>query len=156
MGMNGLNKTAASATLHCLTGCAIGEIIGMVISTMLGWAAFASISISIVLAFLFGYSLSMRPLLAGGLGLKKSLRVALASDTASISVMELTDNAFIAVVPGALYAGLGTFLFWASLVSSLLVAFAVAFPLNRYLISRGKGHAIAHAYHSGHKHDDKM
>jgi hypothetical protein len=90
------------------------------------------------------------------LGLRKSLKVALASDTASISVMELTDNAFMAVVPGALYAGLGTFLFWASLITSLLVAFAAAFPLNRYLISRGKGHAIAHGYHSSHKHDDKM
>lgn len=142
-----LNKTAASATLHCLTGCAIGEVLGMIISTAAGWAAAPSIAISVLLAFLFGYGLSMRPLLRHGLGLKKSARVAFAADTASIATMEVTDNAFILAIPNAIHAGLGTFLFWASLSVSLVVAFAVAFPLNRFLIARGKGHAVAHQYH---------
>ena len=114
-----LNKTAASATLHCLTGCAIGEIIGMIISTAWNWSAVPSIVISIVLAFVFGYSLSMLPLLRHGLGFKKAARVALVADTASIATMELADNAFILVVPGAIYAGLNTGLFWISLVISL-------------------------------------
>lgn len=149
--MDNLNKTAASATLHCLTGCAIGEVAGMIISSALGWAAFASILISIILAFFFGYALSMRPLLKSDLGFKKSLRIALVSDTASISVMELTDNAFILLVPGAIYAGLNTGLFWISLGVSLVVAFGAAFPVNRYLIARGKGHAEAHKYHN-HEH----
>lgn len=149
--MDNLNKTAASATLHCLTGCAIGEVAGMIISSALGWAAFASILISIILAFFFGYALSMRPLLKADLGFKKSLRISLISDTASISVMELTDNAFILLVPGAIYAGLNTGLFWISLGVSLIVAFAAAFPVNRYLIARGKGHAEAHKYHN-HEH----
>ena len=142
-----LNKTAASATLHCLTGCAIGEVLGMIIATALAFSNAASIAISIVLAFVFGYSLSMRPLLKHGIGLKKAARVAFASDTASIATMEVADNVFILLVPGAIAAGLNTVLFWASLAISLVVAFAVAFPLNRYLIARGKGHAIAHAYH---------
>jgi hypothetical protein len=142
-----LNRTAASATLHCLTGCAIGEIVGMIISTALAWTAAPSIAISIILAFVFGYSLSMRPLLAHGIDLRRALKLALAADTASIATMELTDNAFILVVPGAIYAGLNTALFWISLVVSLVLAFVVAFPLNRYLISRGKGHAVVHAYH---------
>jgi hypothetical protein len=142
-----INKTAASATLHCLTGCAIGEIVGMVISTALAWGAAASIAISIVLAFGFGYTLSILPLLKYGLGLKKSMRLALASDTASIATMEISDNIFILLVPGAIYAGLSTGLFWISLFISLVVAYAVAFPINRYLISRGKGHAVVHQYH---------
>lgn len=142
-----LNKTAASATLHCLTGCAIGEVLGMIISTILGWPAAPSIAISIVLAFLFGYLLSIRPLIRHGLGIKKSLKIALAADTASITVMEITDNGFILLVPGAIHAGLGTLLFWASLALSLVVAFVFAFPLNRYLIARGKGHALAHMHH---------
>jgi hypothetical protein len=145
--MQTLNQTAASATLHCLTGCAIGEVLGMIISTALGWSTAPSIIISIVLAFLFGYALSMRPLLRHGLGIKKALKVALAADTASIATMELTDNAFVLAVPGAINAGLGTLLFWLSLGASLVVAFAVAFPVNRYLIARGKGHAVAHQYH---------
>lgn len=145
--MESLNKTAASATLHCLTGCAIGEVLGMIISTALAWSTTPSIAISIVLAFVFGYGLSMRPLLAHGLGLRKSLRVALAADTASIATMEISDNAFILIVPGAINAGLDTVLFWVSLTASLVVAFIVAFPLNRYLISKGKGHALAHEYH---------
>ncbi len=145
--MDNLDRTAASATLHCLTGCAIGEIIGMVVSAALGWSATGSITISILLAFVFGYSLSMKPLISHGLGLKKALKIALAADTISILVMEITDNGFIALVPGALAAGLDTVLFWLSLGLSLVVAFIVAFPFNRFLIARGKGHAIAHKYH---------
>jgi hypothetical protein len=141
-----INKTAASATLHCLTGCAIGEVLGMVIAASAGWATTPSIVISTVLAFAFGYSLTLRPLFARGLGLKKSFKIALAADTSSIATMELSDNAFILVVPGAINAGLNTFLFWWSLLVSLVVAFLVAFPLNRWLISRGKGHA-AHSHH---------
>lgn len=146
-GSQNINKTAASATLHCLTGCAIGEVTGMVLATALGWGAAASIAIAIFLAFVFGYSLSMLPLLKHGLGLKKALRVALAADTASIATMEVADNVFMLLVPGAMAATLTDSLFWVSLSLSLVVAYAVAFPLNRYLISRGKGHAIAHQYH---------
>lgn len=151
--MESLNKTAFSATLHCLTGCAIGEVLGMIISTALGWATAPSIALAVTLAFIFGYALSMRPLLRHGLGTRKSLRVAFAADTASITVMEITDNAFILAVPGAIHAGLASFLFWGSLGLSLFVAFWVAYPLNRYLISRGKGHAVVHHYHNHeHKH----
>ncbi|MEK7594311.1 MAG: DUF4396 domain-containing protein [Patescibacteria group bacterium] len=142
-----LNRTAASATLHCLTGCAIGEIAGMVISTALGWSAGPSVAISVILAFGFGYALSMLPLLRHGMGLKRSMKLALAADTASIATMEVADNAFILAVPNAIHAGLTTFLFWASLSVSLVVAFAVAFPLNRFLIARGKGHAVMHEHH---------
>ena len=142
-----LNRTAASATLHCLTGCAIGEVMGMIISTGFGWATVPSITISIVLAFVFGYSFSMRPLLKH-LSLKKALSVALAADTASITTMEIGDNAFVLMVPGAINAGLNTALFWVSLAVSLVVAFLVAFPVNKYLISRGKGHSLAHQYHN--------
>ena len=145
--MDNLNKTAFSATLHCLTGCAIGEVLGMIISTALGWATMPSIALAVTLAFIFGYALSMRPLLKHGLGVRKSLRVAFAADTASITVMEVTDNAFILAVPGAIHAGLATWLFWGSLGLSLFVAFWVAYPLNRYLISKGKGHALAHQHH---------
>ncbi len=145
--IDSLSKTAASATLHCLTGCAIGEVLGMIVSTALNWATIPSLVISIVLAFMFGYGLSMRPLLKHRLGLKKALKVALAADTASIAVMEIADNAFILAVPGAISAGLNTALFWVSLIISLVVAFCAAFPLNRYLIARGKGHAVMHEYH---------
>ena len=148
--MDNLNKTAFSATLHCLTGCAIGEVLGMIISTALGWATMPSIALAVTLAFIFGYALSMRPLLKHGLGVRKSLRVAFAADTASITVMEITDNAFILAVPGAIHAGLATWLFWGSLGLSLFVAFWVAYPLNRYLISKGKGHALAHQHHHHH------
>lgn len=119
----------------------------MIISTLLGWSAAPSIVISVVLAFVFGYGLSMRPILRHGLSLRRAAKVALASDTASITTMEITDNLFILVVPGAIHAGLSTLLFWWSLLVSLLVAGAVAFPVNRYLIARGKGHAVAHQYH---------
>ncbi len=147
MKSESLNKTAASATLHCLTGCGIGEVLGMVISTALGWDTWPSIALAVTLAFAFGYLLSMKPLLGHGLAWKKAFKIALAADTASITVMEITDNGFILAVPGAIHAGLDTFLFWTSLALSLVVAFAFAFPLNRYLIARGKGHALAHKYH---------
>lgn len=142
-----LNRTAASATLHCLTGCAIGEVVGMIITTAAHWTSGPSVVASIVLAFVFGYSFSMRPLLRHSLGLKRALRLALAADTASIATMELGDNAFVLAVPGAINAGLNTALFWISLGLSLAVAFAVAFPVNRFLIARGKGHAVMHEYH---------
>lgn len=154
MEQTGLNKTAIQATLHCLTGCAIGEILGMIISSALSWAALPSIVLSIVLAFGFGYGLSMRPILKHGLGVRRAAKVALAADTASIASMEITDNVFILLVPGAIHAGLNTWLFWWSLAISLFVAFWVAFPVNRWLIARGKGHAVAHQYHHGHAHHD--
>ncbi len=142
-----LNKVAVSATLHCLTGCAIGEVLGMIVSTMLHWSAAPSIVISIVLAFVFGYGLSIRPLVGHGLGFRRALRIALAADTVSIGVMELADNAFILIIPNAIHAGLDTRLFWVSLLASLVVAFIAAFPVNRWLIVRGKGHALAHQHH---------
>lgn len=119
----------------------------MIISTAFGWSAIPSVAISVILAFIFGYSFSMRPLLKHGLGLKKAGKVALAADTASIATMEIADNFFILLIPGAIYASLSTALFWASLSFSLVVAFGAAFPLNRYLIARGRGHAIVHDYH---------
>jgi Domain of unknown function (DUF4396) len=146
-GQESLNRLALSATTHCLTGCAIGEVLGMVIATALGWGNVASIGISIVLAFFFGYSLTLGPVLRAGVPPQRALPLAFASDTASITVMEITDNAFILLVPGAIAAGLGQALFWWSLAVSLLVAFVFAFPLNRWLIARGRGHAVIHAYH---------
>lgn len=142
-----LTRTAVSATLHCLTGCAIGEVLGMVITTALGWSNLTSIILAIALAFLFGYGLSIHPLLHHGLEFKKALRLALAADTASITVMEMTDNGFILLVPGAIQAELDSWLFWLSLGVSLVVAFCVALPLNRWLIARGKGHAVMHDHH---------
>jgi hypothetical protein len=138
---------AMSATLHCLTGCAIGEILGMVIGTGLGWSNTATVVLSIVLAFVFGYSLTITPVLRSGLPVRAALGVALAADTVSIAVMELADNATILLIPGAMTAGLTSSLFWLSLVVSLLVAFIVTVPVNRWLIGRGKGHAVVHAYH---------
>lgn len=142
-----LNKIAASATLHCLTGCGIGEVLGMVISSALGWAAAPSIALAIALAFFFGYLLSMRPLLNSGLSLRKALRIALVADTASITVMEIVDNAVLLAIPGAIHAHLTSWLFWLSMAFALFVAFWAAFPLNRYLIARGKGHAVMHEHH---------
>jgi hypothetical protein len=141
-----LNRSAFAATTHCLTGCAIGEVLGMVVATALGWGNAASILISVVLAFFFGYSLTIRPILRAEVPLRRALPLAFASDTASIGVMEAVDNAFILLVPGAISAGLANWLFWWSLVVSLLVAFVFAFPLNRWLIARGRGHAVVHAY----------
>jgi hypothetical protein len=143
-----LNRSAVSATLHCLTGCAIGEVLGMVLATWWGWGNFASIVLAIVLAFFFGYSLTLRPVFRAGVPFRRALPIAFASDTASITVMEITDNGFILIVPGAIEAGLGDSLFWWSLGVSLIIAFVFALPVNRWLIARGKGHAVAHAYHS--------
>jgi hypothetical protein len=146
-----LNRVAFSATLHCLTGCAIGEVLGMVIGTALGWGNWPTVALSVVLAFGFGYSLTMVPLLRSGLAFAAAAPLALASDTLSIGVMEIVDNTVMLLVPGALDAGLGNPLFWGSLAFSLAVAFAAAFPLNRWLIARGKGHAVVHGHH-GHAH----
>jgi len=142
-----LTSSAISATAHCLTGCAIGEILGMVLATWWGWGNLASIVLAIVLAFLFGYSLTMRPVLRAGVGFRRAVGVAFAADTVSITVMEIMDNAFILVVPGAIAAGLGDALFWWSLIVSLAVAFVITVPVNRILIARGRGHAVVHAYH---------
>jgi hypothetical protein len=142
-----LNRTAFSATAHCLTGCAIGEVLGVIIGTALGWGNFETIVLAIVLAFFFGYSLTMLPLLRAGLALSVALPLAFASDTLSIAVMEIVDNLFILIVPGAMEAGLDEGLFWGSLAVALAIAFVFAFPVNRYLIARGKGHAVVHAYH---------
>jgi hypothetical protein len=145
-----LNRTAFSATLHCLTGCAIGEVLGIVIGTALGWSNVATIVLAIVLAFFFGYGLTMLPLLRSGMALGAVLPLAFASDTLSITVMEIVDNLIIVVLPGAMDAGLGSLLFWGSLAFALAVAFVAAFPVNRYLISRGKGHAVVHKHHGHH------
>ena len=145
-----LNRTAFSATLHCLTGCAIGEVLGIVIGTALGWSTVATIALAIVLAFFFGYGLTMLPLLRSGMALGAVLPLAFASDTLSITVMEIVDNLIIVVIPGTMDAGLGSLLFWGSLAFALAVAFVAAFPVNRYLISRGKGHAVVHKHHGHH------
>jgi Domain of unknown function (DUF4396) len=142
-----LTRQAIDATRHCLTGCAIGEILGVVIGTALGWHNLATIVLAIVLAFLFGYGLTMRSVLRSGLPFRRALGVAFASDTVSIGVMELVDNAVILVVPGAMAAGIASPLFWASLAVSLAIAFVVTVPVNRALIARGRGHAVMHAYH---------
>ncbi len=142
-----LNRSAFQATTHCLTGCAIGEILGMVISTRLGWGNAASIAISVVLAFAFGYSLTLRPVMRANVPFRRAAGLAFASDTLSITTMEIVDNAFILIVPGAIATGLGDALFWWSLGVSLLIAFVAAFPVNRWLIARGRGHAVVHDLH---------
>lgn len=149
-----LNRLAASATNHCLTGCLVGEVTGMTIATTLGWGDVASIALAVSLAFLFGYTLTSLPLIRAGLPLSAVVPIALAADTVSIAIMELIDNAFVLLVPGAMEAGLASGLFWGSLAFALFVAFWVAFPLNRYLLSRGKGHALVHAYHGSHREQD--
>jgi hypothetical protein len=140
-----LTRVAISATLHCLTGCAIGEILGMVIGTALGLSTLATVVLSIALAFVFGYALTSLPLLRAGLALSSVVPIALASDTLSIATMEVVDNALMVAVPGAIAAGVGDPLFWGSLAFALAVAGAVAVPVNRWLIARGKGHAVVHA-----------
>jgi hypothetical protein len=142
-----LNRTAFSATAHCLTGCAIGEVLGLVLATWWGWGNAASIALAVVLAFFFGYSLTLVPLLRGGIALGAAVGIALAADTLSITVMEIVDNGVVLVVPGAMAAGLGDLLFWSSLALSLAIAFVAAFPVNRWLISRGRGHAVVHEHH---------
>ena len=146
-GGTGLTRMAVSATLHCLTGCAIGEVLGMVLATWWGLANGTSIALAVVLAFLFGYGLTMLPLLRSGLSFRAALGLALAADTASIAIMEVVDNAIMLVIPGAMHAGLDTGLFWGSLAVALLIAGAVAFPVNRWLIARGRGHAVVHGHH---------
>jgi hypothetical protein len=148
-----LNRLAFSATAHCLTGCAIGEVLGLVIGTVLGWGNVATIVLAIVLAFFFGYSLTMLPLLRAGLSLATALPLAFASDTLSITIMETVDNLIVVLIPGAMDAGLSSALFWGSLAFALAVAFVAAFPVNRWLIARGKGHVVVHEYHhGGHEH----
>ncbi len=135
---------ALSATLHCLTGCAIGEILGMFIGTAAGWGNWSTVALSVALAFLFGYGLTSLPLLRAGMAFAAVVPIALASDTLSIATMEVVDNAIVLAVPGALDAGLSSLLFWGSLAFSLVVAGGFAFPVNRWLIARGKGHAAVH------------
>ena len=142
-----LNRTAFSATVHCLTGCAIGEVLGMIVGTALGWGDWQTIALAIVLAFFFGYSLTMVPLLRSGLALSAAIPIALAADTVSITIMEIVDNAIMLLIPGAMEAGLDNFRFWGSLAVALLIAGAAAYPANRWLIQRGRGHAVVHAYH---------
>jgi hypothetical protein len=139
-----LDQVALSATLHCLTGCAIGEVAGVAIGTALGWSDFGTIALAIALAFLFGYSLTSLPLLRAGLAIATVIPIALASDTLSIATMEVVDNAIILLIPGAMEAGLGSVLFWGSLASALVIAGLAAFPVNRWLLRRGKGHAAVH------------
>jgi uncharacterized protein DUF4396 len=142
-----LNRLAVQATVHCLTGCAIGEVLGLVIATLLAWHDLPSIALAIVLAFVFGYGLTLRSVLGSGLSFRDALRIAFAADTISIIVMEIVDNAFVLAVPGAMSAGLTDLLFWASLGASLLLAGLVALPVNRWLIARGRGHAVVHGMH---------
>jgi hypothetical protein len=142
-----LNRLALSATLHCLTGCSIGEVIGLVIGTALGWGTVATIALAVALAFLFGYLFTMVPLLRAGLPVKRALGLALAADTASITVMEIVDNAIMLVIPGAMDAPLDSTLFWGSLALALAIAGVAAYPVNRWLLARGQGHAVVHQYH---------
>jgi hypothetical protein len=142
-----LTRTAVSATLHCLTGCAIGEVLGMVIGTALGWGDIATIALAVVLAFFFGYLLTFAPVMRAGLSFRAAAKVALAADTVSILVMEIVDNAVLLAVPGAMEAGLTSPLFWGSLAFALAVAFVVTVPVNRVMIGRGLGHAVVHQYH---------
>jgi uncharacterized protein DUF4396 len=147
-GTQSLNAVAFSATVHCLTGCAIGEVLGMIIGTALGWSDFQTIVLAIVLAFFFGYTLTSLPLLRAGMAIGAVIPIALASDTLSIAIMEIVDNAILLVIPGAMDAGLGDIGFWAALAFALLVAGAAAYPANRWLIARGKGHAVVHRHHA--------
>jgi hypothetical protein len=145
-----INRVAASATLHCLTGCAIGEVLGMVIGNALNWDVIPTVALAVSLAFIFGYTLSLIPVLRHGIEVRKALKLVLAADTLSILVMEIADNGFILLVPGAIHAGLNAPLFWISLILSLAVAFVAAFPVNRFLIQRGKGHALIQDTHHTH------
>jgi hypothetical protein len=143
-----LNRAAFAATTHCLMGCAIGEVLGMAIATAAGWGNLATIVISIVLAFFFGYLLTFWPVLRAGLSVRQATGVALAADSVSIAIMEAVDNGFVLVVPGALAAGLGDAKFWWSIALGFVIAFGPAWAVNRWLIARGKGHAVAHQHHA--------
>jgi len=145
-----LNRLAFSATLHCLSGCAVGEVLGMVIGTALGWGAGATIALAVGLAFFFGYAFTMVPLLRSGLAFGAVLKLALAADTVSIAIMEVVDNAIMLVIPGAMESPLSSPLFWGALAVALVIAGAVAYPVNRWLIARGRGHAVVHKHHSHH------
>ena len=145
-----LNRLAFSATVHCLSGCAVGEVLGMVIGTALGLANLATVALSIALAFLFGYAFTSIPLLRSGMALSAVVPLALASDTISIAIMEIVDNALMLLIPGAMDAGLDSPRFWLSLALALLIAGAAAYPVNRWLIARGKGHAVVHEHSHGH------
>jgi hypothetical protein len=142
-----LNRAASSATNHCLTGCAIGEVVGMALATAFGWGNVTSIALAVVLAFVFGYSLTLMPVLRAGLSLRRATGVALAADTVSIAIMEAVDNGLVALVPGALDAGLADAKFWWSIGLGFAIAYGPAWAVNRWLIARGRGHAVAHAYH---------
>jgi hypothetical protein len=146
-GGQSLNALAVSATNHCLTGCVIGEVAGMAIGTALGWGNLATVAIAIGLAYLFGFALTSLPLFRAGLAFGAIVPIALAADTVSITIMELIDNAFVLLVPGAMEAGLGDILLWASIAGGFVIAYPFAFLANRYLIARGKGHAVVHAHH---------
>jgi hypothetical protein len=143
----GVNRLAISATNHCLTGCVIGEVLGMVIATALGWGDIASIALAVALAFFFGYSLTSLPLLRAGLSIAAIVPIAFAADTISIAIMEVIDNGFMLLVPGAMEAGLGDVRFWAPLLGGFVIAWPFAFAVNRSMIRRGKGHAVVHEYH---------
>jgi hypothetical protein len=142
-----LTRLAISATLHCLTGCAIGEVLGMVIGTSLGWGNLETVALAIALAFVFGYALTLAPVLRSGVALGTALGVTFAADTLSITVMEVVDNVIMLLIPGAMEAGVTSFLFWGSLAVALAIAFVVTVPVNRALIARGRGHAVVHRYH---------
>jgi Domain of unknown function (DUF4396) len=142
-----LNRLAFSATVHCLTGCAIGEVLGMIIGTALGWSDLATIALAVVLAFFFGYTLTSLPLLRSGMALSAVIPIAFASDTISITIMEIVDNAIMLLIPGAMEATLTDIGFWAALAAALLIAGVAAYPANRWLLARGKGHAVVHQHH---------
>jgi copper chaperone CopZ len=145
-----LTSLAFSATAHCLTGCAIGEVLGMVVGTYWGLSNMTTVALSVILAFVFGYLLTLKPLVRNGMALRTALGLAFASDTLSIATMEVIDNAVMLIIPGAMDAGLGTVLFWGSLAVSLVLAFFAAVPVNRWLLSKGRGHALVHQYHHAH------
>lgn len=151
MDHSSINSMARSATLHCLTGCAIGEVLGLVIGTILGFSNLATIGLAITLAFLFGYTLSTLPLLKVGLGFTAALSLVFAADTLSIATMEVVDNSVVALIPGAMDAGLVNPLFWISMPLSLIVAYFAAYPVNKYLLQHNKGHALVMPFHEGHQ-----
>lgn len=146
-GATSLNRTAFMATVHCLTGCTIGEVLGMVIGTALGWTNWPTVALAVALAFLVGYGMTLWPLRRAGMAWGTALGLAFASDTLSMATMEFVDNAIMLVIPGAMEAGLPDPLFWGSLAVSMILAGAAAFPVNRWLIARGRGHALVHAQH---------
>jgi hypothetical protein len=146
--MTDLTRMAIVATAHCLTGCAVGEVLGMAVGTAAGWGDAATIALAVGLAFLFGYAFTMVPLLRSGLGFGAAVGVALAADTVSIAVMEVVDNAVMLALPGAMEAGLDSPVFWGSLAVALATAFVIAVPVNRRLIARGRGHAVVHRHHA--------